>query len=77
MRFVETHMARKSRFSVAEMVISASLNLTSFTCVVEFVVDPSLDFCDAVLGLDWSQRCRNAEMLCLALGLECLERQGE
>jgi hypothetical protein len=26
----------------------------SFTCVLEFVVDPALERCDVVLGLDWS-----------------------
>jgi hypothetical protein len=76
-RFVETHMTRKARLSVGETVISASLNLTSFTCVVEFVLDPSLNFCDAVLGLDWSRRCHNVDMQCLAQGMERLEGQGE
>ena len=45
----------KSRSSVVELVVTASLNLMSFTCVLEFVLDPSLHLCDAVLGLDWSR----------------------
>ena len=76
-RFVQTHIPRKSRFSVVEMVVSASLDLTSFTCVLEFVLDPSLHLCDAVLGLDWSRQCQNAEMLPLVLNLEHLEGLGE
>jgi len=75
--FLQTHIPRMSRSSIVDMVVSASLNLTSFTCVLEFVVDPSLHLCDAVLGLDWSQQCQNAEMLPLVLSLECLEGLGE
>ena len=75
--FVQTHIPRKSRSSVVEMVVSASLNLTSFTCVLEFALDPSLHLCDAILGLDWSQQCQNAEMMPLVLSLEHLEGLGE
>jgi hypothetical protein len=72
-QFVRTHIPRKSRSSVVQMVVSASLNLTSFTCVLEFVLDPSLHRCDTVLGLDWSWQCQNAETLSLVLSLECLD----
>jgi hypothetical protein len=69
MRFLQTHIPRKSRSSVVELMITASLNLTSFTCILEFVLDPSLHL-DAVLGLVWSRQCQNAEMLPLVLSLE-------
>ena len=77
MCFIQTHIPRKSRSSVVEMVVSASLDLMSFTCVLEFVLNPSLHLCDTVLGLDWSQQCQNAEMLPLVLNLEHLEGLGE
>jgi hypothetical protein len=70
MRFLQTHIPRKSRSSVVELVVTASLNLTSFTCVLEFVLDPNLHLCDTVL-------CQNAEMLPLVLSLERLEGLGE
>jgi len=71
--FFQTHISQQSRSSVVELVVTASLNLTSFTCVLEFVLDPSLHLCDAVPGLDWSQQCQNADMQPLVLSLERLE----
>ena len=53
-------------------MVTASLNLTLFTCVLEFVVDPNLHLCDALLGLDWSWQCQIAEMLPLVLSMERL-----
>ena len=53
-------------------MVTASLNLTSFTCVLEFVVDPNLHLCDALLGLDWSWQCQIAEMSPLVLSMERL-----
>jgi len=47
-RFLQTHVPQKSRSSVVELMVTASLNLTSFTCVLEFVLDPNLHVCDAV-----------------------------
>ena len=76
-RFLQTHISRQSRSSLVQLVVTASLNLTSFTCVLDFVVDPSLHLCDAVLGLDWSQQCQNADMQSLVLSLEHLEGLGE
>jgi hypothetical protein len=43
------------------------LHLTSFTCVLEFVVDPALERCDVVFGLGWSRQCEVAGMLSLAV----------
>jgi hypothetical protein len=77
MRFLQTHIPRKSRSSVVELMVTASLNLTSFTCVLEFVVEPDLHLCDAVLGLDWSRQCQIAEMSPLVLSMERLEGLGE
>jgi len=76
-RFVQTHIPRKSRSSIVELVVTASLILTSFTCVLEFILDPDLHLCDVVLGLDWSRQCQIAEMLPLVRGLECLDGVGE
>ena len=65
-----TEVSLWSRSSVVEMVVFASLNLTSFTCVLKFVLNPSLHLCNAVLGLDWSRQCQNVKMLPLVLSLE-------
>jgi len=70
-RFVRHNFPQKSRCSQLEMTVSACLNLTSFTCVLEFVVDPALEQCDVVLGLDWSRQCQVAGMMSLAA---CLPR---
>jgi len=55
MCFIQTHIPQKTHFSVVEMVVSASLNLASFTCILEFALDPSFHVCDTVCGLDWSR----------------------
>jgi len=75
-RFLQYHFPRKSRFSQVEMIVSACLHLVSFTCVLEFVVDPALEQCDIVLGLDWSRQCELAGMLSLAVCLPCLDEFG-
>ena len=76
-QFVQTHFPRKSSFCVADMAITASLNLMSFTCVLELVLDPSLQTCDAILGLDWSRRCHDLQMQSLVQGLEHVEGLGK
>jgi hypothetical protein len=68
--FLQTHIPQKSRSSVVELIVTASLNLMSFTCILKFVLDPNIHLCDAVL-------CQNVEMLPLVLSLECLEGLGE
>ena len=76
-RFLQTHISQQSRSSFVELLVTASLNCTAFTCVLDFVVDPSLYLCDAVLGLDWSQQCYNADMQSLVLSFERLQGLGE
>jgi len=75
--FLQTHIPQKSRSSVVELMVTSSLNLTSFTCVLKFILDPNLHLCNTVLGLDWSRQCQNAEMLPLVLSLEHLQGLGE
>ena len=75
-RFLQQHFPRKSRCSQVEMTVSACLHLTSFTCVLEFVVDPALQRCDVVLGLDWFRQCEVASMLSLAVCLPRLDEFG-
>ena len=69
--FVRHNFPHKSRCSQLEMTVSACLNLTSFTCVLEFVVDSTLEQCDVLLGLDWSRQCHVAGMMSFAA---CLPR---
>ena len=75
-RFVQAHIPRKSRCSEVEIAVSACLQLTSFTCIIKFVVDPCLNCCDAILGLDWSQQCQIAGMLPLTMSLARLDGFG-
>jgi len=58
-------------------MVIASLNLTSFTCVLEFVLNPNLHLWDTVLGLDWSRQHQIAEISPLVLSLERSEGLGE
>ena len=76
-QFVQAHFPRKSSLLVADLAVTASLNLMSFTCVLEFLFDPSLQTCDAVLGLDWSCQCHNLEMQCFVDNLKHVEGLGE
>jgi hypothetical protein len=71
-QFFETHITRHISSSAFETTVTASLNLMSFTCVLNFVLDPCLHSCDALLGLDWSQRCGSVEMQSLVLNVERL-----
>jgi hypothetical protein len=64
-RFVHAHAPQKSRLSSLSAPVSASARatpLTCFTCVIDFVVDPQLLHCDAILGLDWASSCQRVDM---------------
>lgn len=74
--FVHAHFPQKSHCSDIEITVSTCLQLTSLTCVIQFVIDPCLSSCDAVLGLDWIRQCQISEMWPLTMSIARLDKLG-
>lgn len=64
--FVQAHFPQKTHkfeFTSSVSVSLGSQSLSSFTCVIDFIVHERRDCWDGILGIDWYQECERSGML--------------